>query len=248
MLVTPGQPDYIYSSQIWICVAWAFRLTVFTDLYPRLRYLRYKTYNWPTKLTCLNTWDKRPAIGWFAQGTSQGTGAGYGSAGGHATGTSTVLTGGSAYGSTRHVTEPGSGGGSSALGRGGNGGGLLNLTVNRMLLLEGECCCTLSSEWHVSVAKPLKWGRGCLQDVPSPVWNLWATVWPPASLSCLLSCSWFKLEFIQRQNKDTVNSYRLINKLAAYRRWAHFHIVERKRKNTNIYGILVLLSSPVFIF
>ena len=75
----------------------------------------------------------------WLQGTSHGSGAGYGSEGGHATGTSSDVRGGPAYGSTRLVSGPGSGGGGSALGRGGQGGGLLNLTINRLLLLDGEC-------------------------------------------------------------------------------------------------------------
>ena len=39
-----------------------------------------------------------------------------------------------------------------------------------------------------------------------------------------------------RQNKDTMNGYGLINKLVAYRWWAHLHIAGKKNKNTQIYS------------
>lgn len=70
-----------------------------------------------------------------------GSGSGYGSDGGHAINSSIVMVGGSAYGQTRRLDLPGSGGGSSLSGRGGSGGGLLNITVNKLLLIEGELEC-----------------------------------------------------------------------------------------------------------
>lgn len=69
------------------------------------------------------------------QGSNSGSGAGYGSAGGYTTG---MTAGGPVYGMTRQVVDAGSGGGSSAVGVGGRGGGLLNITNNRALHVDGK--------------------------------------------------------------------------------------------------------------
>lgn len=70
----------------------------------------------------------------FLQDTELGTGGGYGSFGGSSSGSTAALP----YGDFITPSERGSGAGFGLTGAAGRGGGLLNITMNGRLVVDGE--------------------------------------------------------------------------------------------------------------